>query len=581
VQFTRYVSQLHETAVWAYSPSAVHGYVSRFGTLDGHEEVRAKRSVELRPFTLIRTTSLTPEAGLDLKIGLTSQLTLDAAINPDFGQVEADQVVLNLTRFETQYPEKRPFFAEGVDIFSTPIQLFYSRRIGADIWSAAKLTGHATRHLSVGLLEALTGPKTAGEMTPFTNHVIGRVRYDAGTASYLGATVTAKTRVRGEAPSAELAHDGYTAGLDGQYQSASSAFRITGHAVASQRVGGPSEMDGVPMVRADGTRLEPGRIGFGGLLATTYQGEHWFGDAAYTAYSPDLNLDDLGFLEDFGQHVYEVGAGYEERQGAGKIRGLRIRLGSRGRYNFDGVQIGSNNAVDMRLEYRNFVAQTLQLSVRAPGPWEPYETADGALLERHGLLGARLGIESDSRRAMVFAGEVFARLDPGSGEVSSGASASISATPVSRLQLELVPEVGGDGHYLRMIDCQDDAGAPCTVDTTRRAYRFAEQASGYLSLTGRATLTFTSKLSIQSYAQVFFARGSYSDYQSVATMGERPFIHLDDLQPTTGDADGFDEQTVNASAVLRWEFKPGSTLLAIYGHSPDEDHGVLKLTYFL
>jgi hypothetical protein len=336
-----------------------------------------------------------------------------------------------------------------------------------------------------------------------------------------------------------------------------------------------------PLVREDGTRRIPGTIGYGGLLAASYEGAHWFGDASYTGFSPDLDLDDLGFLEDFGQHVYDVGAGYEERQGGGAIRDVRVRVGSRGRFDFDGVQIGSNNAIDVRLEYRNFIAQTFQLSVRAPGTWEPYETADGTRLERHGLLGARLGLESDARRSIVMSTEVFARIDPRSGEVSSGASASLSAPPGSRLQLELVPEVGADGHYLRMIDCVDERGAACTVDSDQRTYQFAEQASGFLSLTGRATLALTHQLSLQSYAQVFVARGSYDGYRTATTRGGRPFIHLADLQPTDGDTPGFDEQTINASAVLRWEFKPGSTLLAIYGHSPDEDHGVLKITYFL
>ena len=181
------------------------GEVSHYGTLDGLAGLSARTPFELRPFVLGRarrqdatsltvptlgnttfTSNLPPvtdfaaSAGLDLKWHLTQDLTLDATINPDFAQVEADQIVLNLTTYETYYPEKRPFFLEGTDIFATPGQLVYTRRIGrvpplptlrpneglldvplpSTIYGASKLTGRLAEGWTVGTLQALTAPDT-------------------------------------------------------------------------------------------------------------------------------------------------------------------------------------------------------------------------------------------------------------------------------------------------------------------------------------------------------------------------------------------------------------------------------------
>jgi hypothetical protein len=142
-QVKRYVSELQEWDLWAYIPRTVGGEVSHYGVLDGLTGLESGTPFEVRPFVVGRLrrrdassdqlangVDVLGSAGLDLKWHPTQDLTLDATVNPDFAQVEADQVVLNLTTFETYYPEKRPFFLEGIDTFATPFQLLYTRRIG-------------------------------------------------------------------------------------------------------------------------------------------------------------------------------------------------------------------------------------------------------------------------------------------------------------------------------------------------------------------------------------------------------------------------------------------------------------------
>lgn len=635
IQFTRYLSRLHETSVWAYSPAAVRGYVSRFGTLSGLDHLRTSRHLELRPFAFVRSTSPAPRAGalfrlgsgtefnagLDAKLGLSSRFTFDAAVNPDFGEIESDQVILNLTRLEAYLPDKRPFFSEGVDVFTTPIQMFYSRRVGGErtgdsaappprIWAAGKLVGHVTSGLSLGVLEAVTGSEDVdvanGDGTwrrmaaaPPTSYLVARVRYDAGSASYLGATATALTRIRA-AGRADLDHDSYVQGIDGQWQNASSTLRMTGHFVLSERVGGGAYQDArgapctasvaapgcVPLVRPDGTRLRPGDIGVGGFVSASYQGSHWFGDASYRGYAPTLDLGDLGFLTDFNQHIYDLGAGYEERGGAGVVRRYRFRLGARGRYQWDNVGIGSIETLDVRIEYTNFFVQTLQLSLRMPGSWEPYETGDGARLERHGLFGLKLGVESDARRAVSVVGEVLGRIDPGSGEANWSVSTALEVKPIPRLQFELRADAGGDHGYMRKIDCRDERGAVCSPDSVTRQYRFADLSDTSLSLTGRLTYTFTNQLSIQAYAQKFVDGGQYDHFRSVVTSGAHPFIRFSDLADADASDHDFRDSALNANAVLRWEFRAGSTLLVIFGRrqalgAGPLHHMTVKVTYFL
>src|SRR5262249_40805554 len=142
-QARRYISARQETDEWSFIPRTQAGEVSRYGRLDNLVGLTPRSPLELRPFVLGRVrvrdavsdmiasgTDATGSAGLDIKWHASQSLTLDASFNPDFAQVEADQLILNLTTFETYYPEKRPFFLEGIDTFATPMQVLYTRRIG-------------------------------------------------------------------------------------------------------------------------------------------------------------------------------------------------------------------------------------------------------------------------------------------------------------------------------------------------------------------------------------------------------------------------------------------------------------------
>ena len=241
LQARRYISELQETSEWAFFTRSAGGEVSHYGKLHGLRGLTPHSPVELRPFVLGKMerrehsseqldsgTSFGGSAGLDLKWHPAADLTLDLTVNPDFAQVEADQQVLNLSTFETYFPEKRPFFLEGVDVFATPIQLLYTRRIGRapgpprvrddvpyeeqvvrlptarTIYAASKLTGQIAKGWSVGTLQAVTGEGRVDvedasgtryhrTVEPLTAHQVLRVRRDIGDNGHVGVMVTATT----------------------------------------------------------------------------------------------------------------------------------------------------------------------------------------------------------------------------------------------------------------------------------------------------------------------------------------------------------------------------------------------------
>ena len=132
LQVVRSIARKAEESVFSFTPKIESHGVSRYGHLTGLGKLPSPRRLELVPYALAKNenpgvarndplrerNNIVPGVGLDLKYGLTSNFTLDATFNPDFGQVEVDPAVVNLSAFETFFPERRPFFVEGASIFS-------------------------------------------------------------------------------------------------------------------------------------------------------------------------------------------------------------------------------------------------------------------------------------------------------------------------------------------------------------------------------------------------------------------------------------------------------------------------------
>lgn len=674
MQLTRYIPRLHETSVWSFSASALPGYVSRFGHLGGLKELGSTQRLELRPYVLVGYSGgsapsvgedgMRGEAGIDAKLGITSELSLDLTVNPDFGQLEADEVVLNLSKFEPFFPEKRPFFSEGVDILSTPIPVFYSRRIGANrstidvgdeitiagmpatvveapvaprIWAATKLAGKVSREFSLGVVEAVTAPEVVSVRTadaelqpvrvaPARNHMVARGRYATGDSSYVGGSATASTRITDGGYQAVSDNDGCSQGLDAQWQSASSAVRLTGHVLMSERFGGSSyarssdgaacrpdsSADCVPVSREDGSRVGPGDVGYASTVKMRVQGLHWFADGHYSQFSPKFDLNDLGFSgDDYNKHDVGVFAGYRETAGKGLLRTYEIRADNTRKWDFEGLPLGGVAALVFKGQYSNFLEQYSEVNIRVPGTWDPFETGDGARMERNTLAAAVLGLGTDSSKKISASGEIFGRAEPGGDEWQGAVSGTVRLSPLPQLQLAVSPSVSVDSNVQRMAQCEGDSGAACTSETESRHYLMAKLHAVAASVTVRGTYALSNRLSLQTYAQLFSAHGRYYGYATVDSTGTRPLIYQRDWVASSfnGDFDGdgikdddFEEAALVVNAVGHWEYRPGSTLLVAYSHNrvaepaldgrmprldvrslgrdPGENRVSVKLTYF-
>jgi hypothetical protein len=360
----RYIQRRNERAWLVHVPKTESGLASRFGHLEGLAGVSPHRTVELLPYFVSRGEFIAPSepgdpfndgarmfagAGLDLKYRVSSNLSLDGTINPDFGQVEVDPAVVNLTAFETFFEEKRPFFIEGANIFSnfgrtgandfwgfnrSEPMIFYSRRIGRSpqgssdgefvdrpsattILGAAKMTGKTRNGWSVGVLDAVTGREHAqtvengsrgeAEVEPLSNYFVGRVQREMGRAAF-GVLATAVNRDLG-APllRGRLAAQAYVAGADGHYfPDAGRDWVLTGRFAGSYLSGSTAAIADLQQAsqryfqRPDAPHIEfdPSRTemrGWTGSLSLNRQGGVHGVNAALWAVSPGFESGDAGF----------------------------------------------------------------------------------------------------------------------------------------------------------------------------------------------------------------------------------------------------------------------------------------------
>jgi len=364
IQVQRRLFRKEERSLWQPKLKTERGWVSRFGELRGIRGIRTRRPVELLPYTVGRgeTFERIPgdpfrdgrdgdfEFGLDGKVGMTSDLTLDFTVNPDFGQVEADPSEVNLTAFETRFEEKRPFFIEGNSILSFQIapsiaggeftqdNLFYSRRVGrpprfspdiaddeyanvpsaSSIRGAAKLTGRTKHGLSLGVLESVTGSETAdiagprGEreqrVEPLTNFLVARAQQDvAGGNSHIGGMLTAVNRDL-NADLDFLHRSAYTGGVDLLHQWNDKQWYAAANGVVSHVRGEPrallltqtgsaryfqrpdNDYEDVDSTRAALT-------GFAGSARLgKSSGKHFRGEGGVAWRSPGFEINDIGFM---------------------------------------------------------------------------------------------------------------------------------------------------------------------------------------------------------------------------------------------------------------------------------------------
>lgn len=634
-QVRRYVSARRELDEWAFSPRDRGGEASLYGRLDNLAGLRVKHYVEVLPYVAGKVTLTKSEpdvdtevdpslsAGGDLRWHVTPQLTLNATVNPDFGQVEADPAILNLGTYEFFFPEKRPFFIEGADMFSTPINLMYTRRIGrapnspevlggeeiavdpvpASIYGASKLVGDIGKGVSVGQLVALTGSQRVATVTvdengrpkagpqrvadPMTTYKVFRVRAAIAKGAQVGVTAMATNRYepvteypitpgKGGRPARQLCpggelvkrgercfNDAYVGSVDGRWQSPSGDYLVAGQLLSTLIENGP------PRTYPDGTISEPGTIAPAGLVRVAKQGGgNWRVDFKYQGHGRKVDYNDLGFMPRQNHHEAELYVSYKTFKPFWAVQDTNTTLGARDKETLDFLNLSRlaffNSGWTLKNQWDLF-AEVYAIATA----YDDREIGDGTALQRSGRAGAAFYIGTDPRAAVR--GEIFATANAGfaSGVYEVYAEGVVSFKILPQFDLSLAPTMLDTGGEYRYFGSYGD-------------HFFGRLRARSLGLTLRSTYTFTPRLTLEAYAQAFLASGDYEDYLSYPTDRGGPGTRIDrtDLvKPTAAAAaeiaanenPSYESGSINANVVLRWEYRAGSTLYAVYTHAQGDD----------
>ena len=647
VNFFRWIARRREDTQWALIPRASPAWVSHYGELRGVTPSSAPRRLEVVPYTLGRVTRapgaagdpfhrrMQPAAalGADVKAGV-GPFTITAAINPDFGQVEADPSEVNLTSIETFLQEKRPFFVEGVDLFDFELgyffgseKLFYSRRIGrrpqapvpgdptyvdepdvTTILAAAKLTGRTAGGWSLGLLDAVTGEERArldGDpgvpstvpVEPMTNYTVARVTRDFNEGrTVLGGIGTAMhRRLQGVATFANLRSAAYAGGFDLRHRFGQGGqYRMSTYVLGTLVQGSADAIDETQrssaryFQRPDASHLDydPSRTSLSGAGAFTEiwkSGGSWRWGASGRVVTPGFEANDLGYQPgaDFVSHANWIG--YDSYRQTRHFRRWWWYLNTLAWWNTAGERQGLRFFINSAAELPNGLGMFLKVQRDLVG-LSPTELRGGPSLFRPARSLFLTELWTNNARRLSGSVSVM-----GSREADGGARAlrvqpTVTVRPSSQLQLTLAPAMSWMRNPWQYVDDPDEEGRTHWV-VGRLAQRTA-------SLTARISYTFTPDLSLQMYAQPFVSGGAYRDFREVgdarsaneaerfrtvaleAPSHARSGRYIADLNGNGGEFSSFDDpdfswRQFTSSAVLRWEYRPGSTLFVAWSQARD------------
>jgi hypothetical protein len=649
IQFTRFIARKREVANFAFAPRTEAAGPHRFGHLTGLGLVEAPSRLELLPYGTTRSEHLNVHrddpfqgnaerfyaAGLDLKYGITSNLTLDATINPDFGQVEVDPAVVNLTQYETYFPERRPFFVEGAEIFRYGFpggamnrsdfgELFYSRRVGrapqrnlyasgarfidvpdqSTIAGAMKVSGRVGEW-SVGLMEAVTqkeegryqdlsGAQHSAVVEPLSNYLVGRARRDFRDGnSTIGGIFTAVNRDLSDEALDEVLHSAaYVGGIDFNHMWSNREWFLNGTLTGS-RVQGSQEA--ILLTQRSPARywqrpdaghvsLDPTRTTLhgwrGSVSAGKRAGEHWLGSVLMQAQSPGFEANDLGFETRVDSWDMTFALQYRDMEPDSLTRMYQIDFLPSAEWNFDGDLVGASVFLGSIQQWSNFWMSSTAISAH-PETDDDRMTRGGPVARSPAGWSISQWISTDQRKSYSFNGNfTYARNARGGWGIMP--SVGLTVRPVSAMEVSLQPSLRRTFARAQYVGTVSDETANRTFGSR---YVFSDLDQTVLSLDTRVSWTFTPRLSLQLYMQPFLARGDYDSFKELHQPRKWDWdVYGEEVGTITSvdggyevDPDGsgaaeafalpdpdFNVRSLRGNAVLRWEYRPGSTVYLVW-----------------
>ncbi len=605
----REIGRLKETSTWPLLPRAATGFVSSFGELGGLSMLSTPKRLELLPYMVSQVTrqptngnplmkSSAPGAalGLDLKYGLTTGLTFTGTVNPDFGQVEADPAVVNLSAFETFFNERRPFFVEGSGTFNFPFDdgnLFYSRRIGRSpqgagdlpggdaiytdsppqttILGAGKVTGRVGG-FSIGVLHAVTREEYATvangavryqqPIEPLTNYSVGRVRREFDNQSSVGFVVTATER-RLTDNLRFLPTSAVTGGADFDWRF-KSQYALAGYWVGSRVNGEAAAIDRIEQnsahyfQRPDATsfQLDTSATTLAGLGAKIgigkIAGERIRFQSNFNVKSPGFDIDDLGFFRRADEKSMNNWLQIKSEKPSGVFRARYLNFNQYAHWNSDRDFLGGGGNINGSATFTNnwsigggfnFNQRYFDDRLSRGGP--------GGLFEDYN--GVWFYINGDDRHpvSLNYNGTIVA---DGHGSWIREYQPQVTLRPVPAASVVL---------GMRVATSVNDTQWVNNVTDTSTHYVFGRLAQTTVSFNARVSYTMKPTLSLQLYAEPFVSAGNYGPFKELVN-GRNP-VYSDRYAPFSyGDNPDFNYRSFRTTNVLRWEYKPGSTLFIVW-----------------
>jgi hypothetical protein len=611
INFLRDLARRNERTYWSQVPPNYPGFVSRAGELHGLADLGVPRRLEILPYTsasltrdpanganpFYRANAFKQSVGADVRMGLPAGLTLTGTVNPDFGQVEVDPAVVNLSAFETFFPEKRPFFVEGSDIFgfgslntfnSTGAPtFFYTRRVGrsphrsltddysfvdqpvqSTILGAGKVSGKTPGGWSVGVLDALTqreegrfvdedGVRSTSPVEPLSNYFVGRLRRDfQGGRTVVGGIATAANRdMSDHVFDGTVRTSAYTGGLDFEHAwGAGRAWSLTGF-MSGGRVAGSREAiwrtqrssaryyqrPDQDYVRVDSSRTS--LAGWDGALAVQHAGAYDL-SLAYQETSPGFEANDLGFQSHADRRAFSTFAGRRINKPTRAFQDYSYYAFTNQIWNFGRSLLYNAYSGGASFTLKNLWNAGAQATygLRAT---DDGLTRGGPRAMNPAFWDASINWGSDQRHRLSATGFVEDRQDE-TGAYSRTGNVTFSLRPSASVQVSLGPSLTFDRSTAQYVTRSDDG---LNAATFGGRYVFSDVKQTTVSMDTRVDWTFTPRLSLQLFAQPFVSSGDYLNFKELARPGSFDFV-------VYGRDRGSVARTVNADRSVTYTIDP-------------------------
>ncbi len=609
----RDIYRYNERMSWPQFSQAKPDMISQLGTLEGLQDLEVPRRLEAIPYVVTRRASTitnnlytnpsSVSVGGDIKYRVAPNMTLDATINPDFGQVESDPAVLNLTAYETFFDERRPFFVAGRGLFQFNVNcssvncsgegLYYSRRIGrtpelaptygdtvpqapTTILGAAKLTGRLTSGATIGVLDAVTQRDASpGDTTfePRTNYGVARITQDfRGGNTQIGGMLTAVDRENDRWTAPYLPTSAYVGAVDFRNRFFHNTYEISGSLDESRVQGTPVAMQALQTnnvhayQRPDANLpLDSNRTVLGGdaeeLHIAKVGGQHLMFESAYQRRSPGFEINDIGYLRRADQTSWNTWVGFFDRSERFFYQRLQWNNNWWQYWTTDGLALEAAYNTNFQITLKNNWGVHFGSTIGQLGTTYDDRSARGGPAIRQDTYNAPwVFINGDDRRAVV----------PSVGmnvyNVGNGKNRSWNVGP------EIDYKASGKFSSAFSINLSkninDYQWYGFYSDALGAHYTFARLNQTTTSATVRLNYTFTPAVSLQAYVQPFISKGQYTNLRQLSSTPraedyDARFAPCDDPS-VTSDPGGFNFKEFQSNLVFRWEYKPGSTLFVVW-----------------